>query len=272
MVNARKMMIKQIIICGCLVLVVFTVLLYFFQRHLIYFPTRQTPRMQDYQADDLALVSLRTDDGLVLKAWYKPAILHKVTVLYLHGNAGHIGFRMPLARQLINAGFGVLLVEYRGFGGNPGYPSEQGLYQDGRAGLRFLQQRGVQSQHVILFGESLGTGVATELAVEYPVCAVVLQSPFTSLVSVARYHYPWLFIKPWDRFDSANRVQEIHAPLLILHGKKDHVVPYAEGVELYNRALEPKEIVSFDEGTHNNLWGDKDFSKKVFHFLKTRCP
>ncbi len=264
-------MIKQIIISSSAIVIVVMILLYVFQRHLIYFPERLAPRPQDYHANDLQVVSLHTRDGLVLNAWYKPAMNQQATLLYLHGNAGHMGYRMPLARQLIQAGFGILLLDYRGYGGNVGSPTEQGLYEDGRAGLRYLKEQGVRSTQLVLYGESIGTGVATALAVEYPVCAVVLQSPFTSLAALARYHYPWLLIKPWDRFDSLGRVATIHTSLLILHGKQDELVPYDEGVILFNRALEPKKMVSFEQGDHNNLWGYKEFAEEVIRFIQTRC-
>jgi fermentation-respiration switch protein FrsA (DUF1100 family) len=264
-------MIKQILVSSSLIFIVLMLLMYLLQRHLIYIPARQVIKLQDYQANDMQSVLLHTKDGLVLNAWYKPAMKQQATVLYFHGNAGHIGYRMPLIRQFINAGLGILLVEYRGYGGNPGSPTEHGLYEDGRAGAQFLQLQGVPSQRWVLYGESLGTGVATQLASEYSVCAVVLQSPFTSMVALARYHYPWLIVKPWDRFDSLARIKTIHASLLILHGKRDQLVPYQQGVTLFERAREPKNMLSFTQGDHNNLWGYQEFSEEVINFIQTAC-
>lgn len=264
-------MLKQFLIVFGLIICAILVLLYTFQRRLIYFPALQTPRLQDYNAADMAVVSLQTPDDVTLTSWYKPAASNQPTVLFLHGNAGHIGYRMPLARQLINAGFGVFLLEYRGYGGNKGTPTEQGLYEDGRAALQFLKQKGIAPQHIILYGESLGTGVATQLAVEYPVCAVILQSPYTSLGSVARFHYPWLFIKPWDQFDSLGRIQQIHAPLLILHGKRDQIVPFNEGLALFNQANEPKKMLAYDDKNHNDLWSAQGFTQEVIHFMQKHC-
>ncbi len=244
-------MLKQVMISGSIIFVGIMAFMYIFQRQLIYFPAQQKPKMEDYHANDMRLVLLYTSDNLVLNAWYKPAINQHATLLYL--------------------GLGILLVEYRGYGGNPGSPSEQGLYEDGRAGLRFLQQQGVQFAQLALYGESIGTGVATQLATEHPVCAVVLQSPFTSLADVARSHYPWLMVKPWDRFDSLKRIAAIHAPLLILHGKKDQIVPYGEAVTLFSHALEPKKMVHYEHGTHNNLWDEHDFAKHVIYFINQEC-
>lgn len=245
--------------------------MYVWQRHMIYIPAYQTPKPGDYHAQDMQIISLNTEDGVQLKSWYKPAHLGKPTLLYLHGNAGHIGYRMPLAREFIKDGFGVLLLEYRGYGGNPGSPTEQGLYADGRAAMQFLIQQRVQPKQLILYGESLGTGVATQLAVQYPVCAVILQSPFTSLTAVARYHYPWNLIKPWDKFDSLTRIKSINAPLLVLHGKQDRVVPYTQGFRLYNEAIEPKKMAEFAHGDHFNIWSMEQFENEVFQFIKRYC-
>jgi len=237
----------------------------------MYYPTGEKPALSVYHAKDMQEVTLNTKDGLSLISWYKPAKPNQPTIIYLHGNAGHIGHRMPLVRQLLDAGFGVLLLEYRGYGNNEGYPSEQGLYEDGYAAMRFLQARHIEPQQVILFGESLGSGVATELAVKYPVCALVLQSPFTSMTDLARYHYPWVFLKPWDRFDSLSKIQSIHAPLLILHGAQDNIVPIAQGRKLFTQAQEPKKMLEFDESSHNNMWDVPSYSQNVIQFANKYC-
>lgn len=264
-------MLKQILIILGLLFCFVTLLLYIFQRRLIYFPAQQIVKLQDYQATDMSVVVLHTKDNLELTSWYKPAIDNQPTLLFLHGNAGHIGYRMPLVRQFIKAGFGVFLLEYRGYGENKGTPSELGLYEDGRAAIQFLYQKGIKSEQIALYGESLGTAVATKLAVEYPVCAVVLQAPFTSLASLSKYHYSWIMIKPWDRFDSLERIKQIHAPLLVLHGKRDQVVPFDEGLRLFDQANEPKTMRAFDDRNHNDLWGARGFSEDVIRFVQGSC-
>jgi uncharacterized protein len=260
----------KILITFFLILFAFFLLIYVSQRQLIYFPVKERPSRQIFHAEDMQEISLHTADNLRLNAWYKPATSQQPTLLYLPGNAGHIGFRMPLARQFLAAGFGVLLLEYRGYGGNKGRPTEQGLYNDGRAAMQFLQQQGVHASHLALYGESLGSGVATKLATEFPICALVLQSPFTSLSAIARYHYPWIPIKPWDRFDSLARISSIKAPLLILHGKQDRIVPFSEGLALFHAANEPKRFVPFANKGHNNLWNNY-FVNTIKKFIKTHC-
>lgn len=267
-------MLRQLIFYGfivSIVLLLYTILLYFLQRSFIYFPTAEIPNRQNLHAENIQQIKLHTKDNLLLNSWYKTAEPNKPTILYFHGNAGNIGGRIFLARQFINAGFGVLLLEYRGYGGNEGQPTEQGLYQDGRAAIDFLQQQKITTKQLVLYGESLGTGVATQLATEFSVCAVILQSPYTSLKALARYHYFWLpVIKMRDKFDSLARINKIKAPLLMLHGTKDLVVPYAEGVKLFNYANEPKQWVDLPNKGHNNLW-DLNFTNKVKQFINTHC-
>ena len=263
-------MIKQIIMTSLFVFIALTVIIYVFQRQLIYFPTKETPDRQAFHAEDMQLITLHTHDGLYLHSWYKPAAIGKPTFLFLHGNAGNIGGRMPLARQFISEGYGVFLLEYRGYGGNKGRPTEQGLYIDGRTAMQFLIQHGVSFKQVVLYGESLGTGVATQLATEYPSCAVVLQSPFTSLTDIARYRYPWILIPPIDKFDSFAHIRSIHAPVLILHGTQDLVVPFAQGRALFQQANEPKQWVALPGKGHSDMW-DSDFVREISDFVDLHC-
>ncbi len=264
-------MVKQIVLISVIVVVVSIALMYLFQRYLIYYPSRKTPHLNDYDAKDMRVITLHTQDGLELTSWYRPANENQPTLLYLHGNAGNIGDRMSLVRQFMDAGLGVLLLEYRGYGGNKGEPTEPGFYEDGRAGMRFLQQQGIQNEQIALYGESLGSGVATKMASEHPVCAVILQSAYTSLSDMTRYYYPFVWFKPWDRFDSMQRIQTINAPLLLLHGLKDEVVPYSQGLALFQHALEPKKMLSFKLDGHNNIWNAPGFSEQVIRFIETQC-
>ncbi len=264
-------MLNKWMLIGLTVFALICIVFYARQRSLIYFPNRQMPSLEQYHASDMQVVSIPTTDHLQLNGWYKPAKDGQPTILYFHGNAGNIGGPMFLVRKFLQAGLGVLLVEYRGYGGNPGSPSEQGFYTDGRAGVRFLQEQGVNGKKLVLFGESLGAGVATEMATETPSCAVILQSPYTSMVDLASYHYPWIFMKPWDRFNSLQRIGNLNAPLLILHGKLDQVVPYAQGLKLYEQAKSPKELISFDHNDHHNLWSQANYATNIISFINKHC-
>ena len=263
-------MIKQLLLVGLFLVLALSLFIYVFQRYLIYVPAKVVPTREAYQALDMQEVQIATPDGLYLLAWYKPARENQPTVLVVHGNAGHIGNRMPLARHFIETAFGVLLLEYRGYAGNPGSPSESGLYSDASAAMKFLHKQGISDQKIVVYGESLGTGVATKMATQQSVCAVVLQSPFTSLTRMARYHYPWILLRPWDKFDSLSRIQQINAPLLVLHGKDDSLVPFDEGLTLFNNALEPKTMIAFPGRGHNDMW-NADFFAHVTSFIGTHC-
>ncbi len=246
-------------------------LLYFFQRTFIYAPAKYKPSLEAFHASYMTEITLHTSDNLELSAWYKPADKGKPSIIVFHGNARNIGARAPLARAHNKLGFGVLLLEYRGYGQNPGRPSENGLYRDARAGITFLKERGVPINHIVLYGESLGTGVATQMAVEYPnACALILQSPYTSLSALRRYHFPWLPITPWDKFDSLARIQKIHMPLLALHGTEDLVVPYNQGKRLFDRANAPKQWVKLLHQGHGGLWSP-DFINATEAFIQKYC-
>ncbi|WP_325049856.1 alpha/beta hydrolase [Legionella septentrionalis] len=265
------LVIKQVIITSCMILGLSLLFLYLWQRHLIYLPARTKPHPQDFRAQDMHVVTLKTEDGLFLQSWYKPAPRNNPTILYFHGNAGHIGYRMPLVRQFISAGFGVLLLEYRGYGGNAGTLSENNLYKDGRAGVKFLLQEKIPLSRIVFYGESLGSGVAVQMAVEYHVCALLLQSPFTSLSDVARHHYPWFPIKLWDRFESLQKIKNLHMPLLILHGKQDQIVPFMQAKSLFKAANQPKHLAAFMHRGHNDLWGANTFAATIIDFIRTHC-
>jgi fermentation-respiration switch protein FrsA (DUF1100 family) len=233
--------------------------IYFTQDRLMYHPDTRRPDRALAGLEDMAEVTLRTEDGLELLAWYKPPVGNPgVTLVYFHGNAGNIAWAWPKARPLLDAGLGLLLVGYRGYGQNAGTPSEAGFYADGRAALDFLASRQVAEGRVALYGESLGTGVAVQMAVERPVGAVILESPYTSTVDVGAEIYSFLPVRllARDRFDSVGKIAEIEAPLLVLHGEADSIVPVRLGRALLAAAREPKEGVFIPGAGHGDLWRD----------------
>lgn len=236
--------------------------MYFGQRKLMYAAGDERPVPSAYGAEDTEVTTLRTEDGIDLLAWYWPARGQGArTIVYLHGNAGHIGNRTGKLRPFLASGQGVLLVEWRGYAGNPGTPTEEGFAADARAALAFLAGRGVEGEDLVLYGESIGSGPAVRLAAARagegrPVGAVVLEAPFTSAAAVAQSHYPWLpaYWLVRDRHDSLSRIDRIGAPLLILHGARDRVVPVRMGRALHAKAADPKRIVVRPEAAHNDLY------------------
>lgn len=244
-------------------------LFWWFQRSLLYHPSHYEPKRQHFYANDFSRIPLKTSDGLDLYAWYKKPTTEPITVVVFHGNAGHVGKRMPLARALVNKGFGVMLMSYRGYGGNPGKPTENGFYSDARAAMNYLQEN---KACVVIYGESLGTGVATKMAAEYPSASVVLQSPFKSVVDMAAIRYPWLsFIEPVDKYHSDKRINAFSAPLLVIHGTHDRIVPYSQGEGLYHLRKKDKTLWTYPGYHHGNLW-EKAFYQRLTHFLvKQHC-
>jgi uncharacterized protein len=225
-------------------------------RALLYFPDRLRPALGAVGVPAAREVRLATADGLDLLAWYlPPAEPGRPVLAYFHGNGGHIGYRAERLRRFARAGLGVLFLEYRGYGGNPGKPSEAGLYADARAGLDFLAAEGVAPDRLVLYGESLGGGVAVEMATEREIAALVLEAPFTSVAAVGRHHYPFLPVDLVlrDRFNSAAKIGAVRAPLLVLHGERDTIVPPEFGRALFAAAPEPKEAWFAPEGGHNDL-------------------
>jgi len=203
---------------------------------------------------DMAEVTVRTADGLDLLGWYRaPADPARPTVLLFHGNAESVSRRAAVARDLLDAGYGVYQAEYRGYGGNPGTPSEAGLYEDARAAMDFLERRGAR---VVLHGYSLGSGVAVQIATERRVEAMILEAPFASVVEVAARLLPVVPVRRLvrDRFESVAKIGGVRVPLLIYYGTADRVIPIDQFGRLFEAANEPKRLLAFPGADHVDAW------------------
>jgi fermentation-respiration switch protein FrsA (DUF1100 family) len=237
--------------------------LWAFQRDLMYFPDG-LPRVPPSYYEMLAgvhEVSFKTADGLELVAWHAPAPPNRPTVVMFHGNGGSLRGERYRLKHFKDAEIGVLLLAYRGYSGNSGVPNEEGLYADARAALDWLEQNGVASTSIVLYGISLGTGVATKMAAEREFAAVVLESPYTSTVDVAAWRFPivpvtWLME---DRFESLARIAAIKEPLLIMHGDRDSVIPQQFGRQLFEAANQPKEGFWPPGLGHNDIFDNGGF-------------
>lgn len=230
--------------------------LYVLQRSLMYHgrAARPDPALAGVPHVDVRRV--RTTDGLELLAWYAPPAPGRPVALFLHGNAGDIGGRAGRIGQYGAAGWGVLLLEWRGFGGNPGAPSEEGLARDAEAGYAALLGLGVAPDRIVIWGESLGTAVAVRLAQGHAARAVVLEAPFTSMAAMARRLYPFVPVGPLlkDRHESLARIGGIATPLLVIHGAQDALIPPAMGELLV--ATSPAAAKSYrllPDADHNTL-------------------
>jgi uncharacterized protein len=223
---------------------------------LLYFPSRTIVGTPDRAGLDYRDLRLETDDGERLHGWWIGARTDSLGHLLLcHGNAGNIGDRVLHAALLTAAGFDVLLFDYRGYGRSSGRPSEQGTYRDARAALAcLLEQPGADPRRVFYFGESLGGAVALDLALERPPRGLVLLSAFTGVRELGRLHYPFVpsALVP-DAYPALRRIQELHAPLLVLHGDRDDIVPLSQGRSLFEAAPGPKRMHVFPGLGHNDL-------------------
>ncbi|GAA0537019.1 alpha/beta hydrolase [Saccharopolyspora subtropica] len=224
-------MLRVVLVVVVVVTVVLTCV-WAFQRRLIYFPSGQPPPVSTVLSGGREVV-LRTSDGLRLDAWYVPGRGQPrgTGVLVANGNAGNRSLRAPLADALANRGLAVLLFDYRGYGGNPGRPSEEGLAKDVRAALRYLvEEADLPADRLVYYGESLGGAVVTELAAEHEPAGLVLRSPFTDLAAVGRRHYPYLPVRMLllDRFPLVTHLRDVRCPVIAVYGSADTIVPPEE--------------------------------------------
>lgn len=241
-----------------------------FQRDMIYHPSAERPEPGAAGLPEMVTVEVRTEDGLALTGWYAPPRGPRhPTIMLFQGNAGSVAHRAHKARAFLDAGFGVYLVGYRGYGGNPGKPSESGLYLDARAALSWLTGRGVPHSRIVIYGESLGTGVAVQMAGEFAdLAAMVLEAPYTRLPDLA----PGYVLSPMadalmvDRYDSRAKIGKLTVPLLIVHGEHDGVVPVSMGRELLVAATGEKEGVFLAQAGHNDVW-EHGGGEAVMEFL-----
>lgn len=234
---------------------------------LLYFPARKllaTPADAGLEYDEL---EIGTDDGERLHGWWLPARRQRSAghILLFHGNAGNIGDRVAHAHLLVRAGFDVLLFDYRGYGRSTGRPGEQGTYLDGLAARQALIARDAcDPARVSYLGESLGGAVACELALSFPPRALILQAAFTSLRDVARRHYPFVprFLIP-DAYPTIRRIGAVNAPVLLIHGDRDAVVPLSHGRALFEAATQPKRLEVFAGLGHNDLLSAREHYERV---------
>ncbi len=253
-----KRRIKKLLLIVALVYACNVTFIVLFQRDFMYFPNTDRPVLAESEAPEMQVVDVPTSDGLNLLAWYSPAPENAPTVLLLHGNGGNLAWRSFKARHLIDAGFGVLLLEYRGYGGNEGKPTHAGFSEDAESAYRFLLDQGVHPANMVYYGESLGTGVAAELAAKHPPKALILETPYTSIAQVAAEvyypHIPYAKKLVKDNYDTVTALKQLQdVPVLVLHGKDDEIIPFRYGQAVFDAANEPKEFWVVEEGMHTDL-------------------
>lgn len=244
-----------------LVLALMVMAVWGLQRRLIYFPDRSAVPSAVSILPNARDVTLDTSDGLRLAAWLVPPTTaagpgRGFTVLVANGNAGNRADRAPLAAALAAEGFTVLLFDYRGYGGNPGRPSEGGLARDVRAAYRYLVDVArVPADRLVFYGESLGSAVVTELATEHPPAGLVLRSPFVDLPSLGRVHYPFLPARQLlrDRYPTASHIRRVSVPTAIVYGTGDTIVPPEHSRTVAASAGGPVTVAAVEGADHNDV-------------------
>ena len=225
------------------------------QRRLMYFPdpSRISPTAAGLTGVDEHLLDV--SDGAKLVTWQAAPRPGQPTLLYFHGNAGGLVNRAGRFARYQALGYGLLAVSYRGYSGSTGSPSERANFSDALVAYEALRQRGVAPEDIVVYGESLGSGVAVALATERKVGAVVLDAPYTSIVDIAAGQYPFLPVRTLltDRYESNALIGQVKAPVLILHGARDRIIPVEMGRDLYTLAKDPKRLVIFPDGRHVDL-------------------
>ena len=260
---------KWLIIIFGIYFVILTTL-YFFQRNLLY-----NPLDNNYSGDDLIVkvnkITIKTSDGIELLGWFHKKDLKKFkTIIFFHGNAGSIENRIHKINHFKDMGVNFLIIAWRGFSGNHGNPTEKGLYEDGKSAIKWLNQKGVKNKDIILYGESLGTGVAVHLSQNDNFAGVILESPFTSMVDAAKNAYPYfpISILLKDRYENDKKIKNIKSPILIMHGEKDKIVPFWMGKKLYKLANEPK--YSYFSTNDNHMMNyDENLLKRLNEYFES---
>ncbi|MDE2666253.1 MAG: alpha/beta hydrolase [Acidobacteriota bacterium] len=253
-------------------LVIYVVLVgsvYLFQRKLQYFPNADpVPLPQGQAFRGLQEIELETEDGIRLLSWYWPGD-RPLTLVYFSGNGGNRADRLEWARDFHRLGYGLFLLEYRGYGGNPGTPTERNLYRDAQAALDWLARD--PGRKLAYLGESLGSGVAVEMATRAPPAGLIIQSGFSSAADVGQHRYPLLPVGLLmkDPFDSLPKIKGLSCPLLAIHGDRDRTVPLPLGWALFEAAPEPKEWLMVPGAAHNDVSGvgGQSYWKKIDDFL-----
>lgn len=227
--------------------------MYTFQRSIIYKPTLQKPQLNVSILPSAQAVVISTPDGVELNGWWiAPKDEGNPTFLYLHGNGGNLTDREVRFKLMTEQGEGLLAIDWRGFGGSSGTPTEQGLHIDALSAYEWLAQK-VDVKNIVIFGESLGTSPATKLASTHKTKALILDSPFVSLLQMAQMQYGWLPVEKLlhDTYRTDLWIAEVPAPLLVLHGDADKIVPYAQGQKLFALSQSPrKQFYTFPNGGH----------------------
>lgn len=260
------MKLSTLLILIILIYLIIVGFMYLNQRKLLYLPSENN-YLDDQIEFNYEEIFIDVEKNLKLKAWFIENDLKRYkTLVFFHGNAGNLSNRVYKLNKFSKLNLNVLIIAWRGFSGNAGEPTEKNLYNDAKMAIGWLNSVGVKNKRIILYGESLGTGVAVELGQNNRFDSIILESPFTSMEKAAKNIYPWLPIKYLlkDKYDTEDKIKNIKLPILIMHGKKDKIVPFKMGKKLFELANEPKFSYFTNEDDHM-----LEFNTKLIENIKT---
>ncbi|MCE2992241.1 MAG: alpha/beta fold hydrolase [Candidatus Jidaibacter sp.] len=243
--------------------------IYFNQRSLLYFPDADVKSPSEYGLLNVQDLTIKSLDGTNIQLWYQEPKKGMPVVLYLHGNSYNLGQRANRFQELTDIGYGIVAPSYHGFGKSEGKPSRKAILSDARAAVRFLQENGYETEKTIIIGESLGSGVAVAMANEFQFAGVFLITPYTSLTDRAQEIYWYLPAKflVKDNFVSSDKIDKINAPLLIIHGTKDDMIPHSHSETLIDLANEPKKLIIYEGKGHSNFDNREIFKELTRYFI-----
>ncbi len=246
----------ELIAWGAAIYAVICAVVYFANRAFIYFPDPNRVAPVKVGLTGMEEVELVTADSVTLVGWYAPAHRSKPTILYFHGNASNAANRAPRVAAITQDGFGLFYLNNRGYGGSGGKPTEEKNIADAITAYDYLVSLGVPANTIVAYGESLGSGQAIRLALERSLAAIVLESPLTSVIDVAKRSYFWLPLSLLitDTYDNEENIHSVTTPVLVLHGEQDGIIPVEMGVRLFRAANQPKTIDIFPKGGHVDLF------------------
>jgi uncharacterized protein len=245
-------------------------LMYVGQRKLQYLPNSVEVRPEDVGLHNVQRLILQTPDGEKILVWYKPAPLDRPTILYFHGNGGGISSRSDKLQYYADNRFGFLAVSYRGYEGSSGSPSEVGFLIDAATAYHWLVSNGVKPIDILVLGESIGTGVAVQLAAKNSIRALALEAPYANAVDVGAKIYWFLPVRflMKDQFRSTEYISNVRAPLLIIHGNVDRLIPFTQGQRLFELANEPKQFIEVKNSGHEIIFDQETWAQEVDFFNK----
>ena len=242
--------------------------LFIIQRQMTFNKSDKPKKPENYGLINVKEIYISTPDNFKLLAWFYKSNQNNPIIIYFHGNSYNIGERAYRIQKYIDCGLNILILAWRGYSGNDGKPTEKNLYIDGLSAVNWVLKNTLyKKSDIILYGESLGSGIAVELGIKEKYKAIVLEAPFTSIIDIGKKRYPIFPVKylTLDKFDNLSKIDKLLSPLLIIHGKKDEIVPYNHSLKLFNKAKNKKKHLCIDEAMHNNLY-EFGIEKEIIEF------